>query len=352
MTHFELAVKISEIIQDYRQDDIDGFFYSTKMSPEHVIRWVNQFDEEDRGFLLTEFLYILPNSYIPKSKAEDFLIKGLNKISEDFGFNSLHDFICNVRFLSCQEDYKSQSEILKIIHNILLTEFNINFRDSDSSNAKYWIYIDDVLASGSTFKKNIKKEFNKYEDIKSGNIIIICMFMCTHALGLKNTKYSIEKDMGVKVSNCLRYYRGFSINNDPRDSQSNLNFCYPKKCESGTEFLSYIENAFERDYPMRNEELAFRLDNSPENEVFFSSPQARDRYESILLNKGIELMQNAQNINAKSLRPLGMTNPSYKTLGTGSHFFTWRNISNTCPIVFWWEASGWYPLFPVKNRGL
>lgn len=351
MEQFELAEQISKIIKDYRQDDIDGMFYNTRMTPEHVIKWVSQFDEEDREFLLEELLYILPNSYIPKSEAKIFFIKGLEKISEDLGFNSLNEFIYNVRFLSCQEEYKSQSEILNIINNLLEIEFGISFRDYDNSNAKYWIYIDDVLASGSTFKKNIKKVVDEYDEFKSENILIISLFICTHAFGLSNTKYSIRKDMGDKVHNSLRFYRRFSINNYP-NSQSDLNFCYPKECESGIKFLSYIETAFERYYPMRNEDIAFRSENLPEKEVFFSSPEARDRYESIILNKGLELIYNTQNINAKSLRPLGMTNPSYKTLGTGSHFFTWRNISNTCPIVFWWEANGWYPLFPVKNRGL
>ncbi|WP_289114997.1 hypothetical protein [uncultured Psychrobacter sp.] len=102
---------------------------------------------------------------------------------------------------------------------------------------------------------------------------------------------------------------------------------------------------------MRNEKIAFRPSNLPVKEEFYSSSQARDRYENILLKKGIELIYNIENITVESIRPLGMTNPSNKTLGTGSHFFTWRNISNTCPIVFWWETNGWYPLFPVKNRG-
>ena len=53
-------------------------------------------------------------------------------------------------------------------------------------------------------------------------------------------------------------------------------------------------------------------------------------------------------------RPLGDTVKSHKTLGTGTLFFTWRNISNTCPIVFWWDVFGhnWTPLFSLKNRGI
>ncbi|REG78219.1 phosphoribosyltransferase-like protein [Algoriphagus antarcticus] len=102
---------------------------------------------------------------------------------------------------------------------------------------------------------------------------------------------------------------------------------------------------------MTNEKFAFRNPEYPLKEEFYSSSENRDRYERILLDKGLKIINSISELKAKSLRPLGMTPPSYKTLGKGCHFFTWRNISNTCPIIFWWEANGWYPLFPVKNRG-
>jgi hypothetical protein len=54
-----------------------------------------------------------------------------------------------------------------------------------------------------------------------------------------------------------------------------------------------------------------------------------------------------------NIRPLGLINPTYRTFGLGTHFFTWRNIPNNSPLVFWWEVPGhnWIPLFPVMNRG-
>ena len=54
-----------------------------------------------------------------------------------------------------------------------------------------------------------------------------------------------------------------------------------------------------------------------------------------------------------NLRPLGLINPQYKIFGLGTHYFTWRNIPNNAPLVYWWEVPGhkWKPLFPVANRG-
>lgn len=119
---------------------------------------------------------------------------------------------------------------------------------------------------------------------------------------------------------------------------------------NGNEYLNQLEDKLQYT-SMYNSEFAFRKPELPSTENYYSSSENRNRYESIILNKGIELFNQIENLGSHAIRPLGMTLPSNKTLGTGSHAFTWRNISNTCPLVFWWETNGWYPLFPVKNRG-
>ena len=73
-------------------------------------------------------------------------------------------------------------------------------------------------------------------------------------------------------------------------------------------------------------------------------------YEKIILNKGLDIIERISSC-SDSTRPLGFTSPSHQTLGLGSHVFTWRNTSNTCPIIYWWESNGWSPLLPVQNRG-
>lgn len=97
----------------------------------------------------------------------------------------------------------------------------------------------------------------------------------------------------------------------------------------------------------------FRNENVPSQEDFFSSKENRIKYENILVNKGIELLS-ATSYVGDYTRPLGLVNPKYKTLGMGTHFFTWRNVPNNCPIVFWWEVSGcsWIPLFTKKMKNI
>ena len=350
----ELACQISEIIQCYRKDDIDGLFYNTEMTPEHVINWVSQFDENDREFLLSELLHILPSSYFSKDYISERLRKGLEKISTSLGYENVYDFLLETKIICRQDSHKSQNELLCLVNEIIKDMFNKNITGNPLNNVKYWLYVDDLLASGGTFKKDIISEVDSYnltKDFKNSNIKIICLFIGLHSLGWENTLYSLNRKFGWDISDRIKGYRHLSIQNNVKNSDSKLNIAYPKESEEGLEFLKFIEDAFLRKYPMRNEKIAFRPSNLPVKEEFYSSSQARDRYENILLKKGIELIYNIENITVESIRPLGMTNPSNKTLGTGSHFFTWRNISNTCPIVFWWETNGWYPLFPVKNRG-
>ena len=86
-----------------------------------------------------------------------------------------------------------------------------------------------------------------------------------------------------------------------------------------------------------------------ENETFFTCTENRDKYEQRLVNKGLEILSNTGTVGSYT-RPLGIVNPKYKTLGMGTHFFTWRNVPNNCPIVYWWEVpgSGWKPLFSKR----
>ncbi len=149
-----------------------------------------------------------------------------------------------------------------------------------------------------------------------------------------------------KVSNSISEIENIPYKNYFTPDQK-FNLIYPLKSSVGEEVLEFVEENLNDDYEYRNEKFAFRNVNDPKEENFFSSAEDRIRYEQILLEKGFEIMKSIDHINANSLRPLGMTNPSNKTLGTGTHFFTWRNVSNTCPIVFWWGSNDWYSLFPA-----
>lgn len=139
----------------------------------------------------------------------------------------------------------------------------------------------------------------------------------------------------------------YVIENHPNFNNQRYNLAYPLAGQPGdvTGFLSQLHEG-----AINHENKACRPVNKPLTETFFSSSENRNRFESILLAKGIWILSQVTKA-YKQHRPLGDVSPSYKTYGTGTIFFTWRNISNTCPLVFWWEGHGWHGLFPLQGRG-
>jgi hypothetical protein len=327
------------------------------MDKAHIIRWIEQFEENDREFVLSELLHLLPKSYLTKEDTLEILGKEFETLKNDFGYKTVTDFLDETKFLDCQASGKSQKVFLGFIDTILQEKYNYTLKQCGSKEIKNWIYFDDVLASGGTFRDDILGEIEEYgnEKFKNSGIRIIASFVILHSWAINNVSYSIDTTLKYKLGQRLKFYRVARVENNPRINYYNsnpiFNHIYPIKSDLGIEILDFIENSFERNYDLRNAEFAFRNPEYPLKEDFFSTADNRIRYEQILLKKGFEIIESIDNLTVKSIRPLGMTPPSYKMLGTGSHFFTWRNISNTCPLVFWWGANNWYPLFPVKNRG-
>ncbi len=140
----------------------------------------------------------------------------------------------------------------------------------------------------------------------------------------------------------------YEIQNHPGLANQQFNLAYPSPNQPA-KIKAFLQGLHEG--AKNHENKAFRPLGKPTKELFFSSPENRNRFESILLDKGVDILNQIDKIYYQH-RPLGDGLPSYKTLGTGTLYFTWRNISNTCPLVFWWVGHGWKGLFPVRNRGI
>lgn len=342
----ELIKQTVDIIGDYRQED------GVELNEAHVTRWINQFNSGDREFILSELNNILPNAYISK----DFFLGAIknifNRLAEHYGFSSVQKFLLKTKILSCQLEHKSQTAILKEVDLVLKDEYKLGVKDCGREKQQYWLYIDDVIASGGTVRRELETEINKFGVTKfdKEGIKIICVFFILHSWGYSNVKYSLTQRLGIDMENKMAGFSFYEIENNPRiniyNSNPKFNHVFPKDLRD-QRVQKYLDNLNAEKYA----DFAYRRDDYPKQETFYRSTESRDRYESILLHKGLDIIDNIESLKAKGLRPLGMTSPWNKILGTGSHAFTWRNISNTCPLVFWWETNGWHPLFSVNNRG-
>lgn len=349
-----LAENVAEIAQDYHSDYNEGF----AMTSEHVLDWTNQFEETDREFVLSEVLHILQQGvYISKEKAKEILWDFINKATTFFGYQNIEMFLRETHFISVQGEAKSQTILLSILNDILIEKTSYSLEICGTLGVRNYIYLDDILASGGTFKFGIKKFIEDNDLLKpliNKEIKLLSFFFCIHSWGVDNTRYSLKKLFNDEnlfldaVKFPIKSY--YTIENNLRGFNPKLNLIYPEK--SKNEYDAYLVNL---DNATLQSDKAYRKSTQPNKETFFSSKENRNRLEQLFLDKGIEIINKIQDESTKHKhRPLGKTYPSYKTFGTGTLFFTWRNISNTCPIVFWWDnpVHNWKGLFPLHNRGI
>lgn len=344
-----LAGDIAFILQDYH--NYNGFNFDST----HVLKWVEQFAEHDQVFILEEFLHLLKQGiYVSEENAKQILISSIENLSTRFKFKNVDEFLHNVDFLRLQNRGKSQDILLNLLNTELLSKYSVDIKDCGKKSKKYAIYIDDIIATGGTiFRDSLKwlklvnhdKETN-LEKVMNGDIVFIANVLCKHDWA--NPGWRLKLELKREVHNKIQFVSFYKIENHPSMVGQRFNFAYPLKNQP-KEVLDYF-NALSATSKSEN---AFRKDNMPRNETFFSSKENRMRFENVILKKGIEILSKNASLKLNH-RPLGAVTPSYKTLGTGTIFFTWRNISNTTPIVFWWAPANniWYPLFPLINRGL
>ncbi len=341
------ATQILEIIRDYH--NYNGFQFTT----EHIINWANQFEENDRAFILEEFLFLLKNGiYVSEADAREILVKSIEIISREYKYKSVPDFLENAEFLRLQKDYKSQGVLLSILDEELQTRYNKSLVECGNVSDKHCLYVDDILATGGTLYNDMNSWLLQTNPAGSSNLDLIIknertlkiVLLCFHNANttLWRLKVGLNRDEVLKK---ITFIYAYEIQNHSGFLNQRLNFAFPS-ADQPEEVIRYWNRLFENDPGTK----AFRKAGTPAAETLFSSPANRIRFENLILKKGIEILLNSKTLKPNH-RPLGATFPSYRTLGTGTLFFTWRNISNTCPVVFWWNSDSWKPLFPLNNRG-
>lgn len=341
----ETAKAICDILHDYH--NYKGFEFTV----DHVIKWANQFDEGDRAFVLEEFLHLLKNGiYISEEDCKAILLQLIIDLAGRYKV-SLKTFLTNTQFLRTQKEGKSQDILLDILNDGLKEHYGLEILEFENP-PKVAVYLDDVIGTGGTAFRELLawlKETNQdgetnYTKVVEKRIKLIVVSLCKHSWVNIDWKLRCELKSG-DILEKISYITHYSVQSNPKGYNQIFNLAYPHidQSEDVKDYLNSLDASFDGEH-------AFRKDGTPSVEKFYSSPDNRTRFENIILKKGIELLGKASTL-LPSQRPLGMTPPRKKTFGTGTLFFTWRNISNTTPIVFWWDGGGWTHLFPLHKRG-
>ncbi len=334
---------LQEIIKNYRKSD------GIEISEQRITKWINQFPEYDRVFILTELKHIFDKMYFSKKRTKSFLKGIVDKLKEKFSYSTHKEFLDNSNFLDLQAEGKSQKKLLELFFEVLRDDFNYNPDDLGSSSQKHNIYIDDVLCTGNTFFNNLKdwateEGKDRLSKLRSKEIdlTVFYMFIAEKYYYKKRGQfyYRVSEDFRDLITVLSIYWFKEEVLKPLEENLTDLVTEYKEKVESNAN--AHAENkgftSYSPDF--------FRTEVNPEE--FYSSIENRKRLELIFLKKGIEILNNS-NVSKTNVRPLGYSLPAYKDFGFGALIFTWRNVANNTPLVFWYRGGGFTPLFVNKR---
>lgn len=338
--------EIYQIIKDYRAEENRE---SVKITPEKIKQWVSQFEEADQEFLLSELKNIFSKRYCSKPDAMIFLKSVIDKLSDDLGYASKSAFLDNAYFLDLQAYGKSQKKVLEILIDVLKINYNYDISNIGNKSKKHYVYLDDVLCTGNTFFQNIKdwldteengvkmlqKLKNNEIDLKAAYIFIVTK---NYNKKIGQFYHRVDNNFGNMITTYSLFWLDGEILMPVAANQPETVTDYETKIAEKADEYAKNKN-FE---PYKSE--FYRTLNQPVTEDFFSSEENRIRFENILLNKGIEIL-NKVNVKKDNIRPLGYSLPAYKDFGSGALLFTWRNVPNNTPLVFWYSGGDFTPLF-------
>ena len=355
----QLIQSIYEIVKDYRADEGRQ---NVMMTTERIKIWINQFEEIDREFILTELKSIFQKHYCSKDRAKYFLQQVIEKLTIDLNYPTKQDFLKNCIFLDLQPNGKSQKKMLTILEDLIRENYGLNLTDCGSIAKKHFVYIDDVLCTGNTLFQDVKEWSGgiysegktNLQALKNNEVNLIFTYIFTHVKNYRKKNVEFRKRIDPEVENKHKLYRLHSINNSD-DFTSELNLVLPLETELTEKVIEYKNKIVEEVDKYTDEkgwgrvaEEFYRASGRPQNETLFSSPENRKRFESILLLKGIEILSKAK-VNLRTMKALGYSLPSQKNFGFGTLCFTWRNVANNTPLVFWYKGGGFIPFFE-KNQ--
>jgi hypothetical protein len=354
----QLITDILDVIKDYREDAPFGI---GKMNAKRIKDWIAQFEEYDREFILSELKNIFEKRYCSKAIARKFLKSVLEKLKEDFNYQEMSDFLAKTHFLDLQEEGKSQKAMLKLMKELVKEDYQIKLIEKPTADTKHYIYIDDVMCTGTTLFEDIKQwcetsfdDKTKHVDlIKQEKADFICAYIFLHEKNYYKKIAQLRLEVCPEISSNLKMYRLVEVENDSSKAHSKLDLILPLEEGQPEGVFKYKEKIIQevdertRGYAKKTAESFFRNPATPAQEKLFSSPENRRRFENIMLTKGIEILNRAH-VNKANIRALGFSLPSHKDFGFGALCFTWRNIANNTPLVFWYSGGNFRPLFTKK----
>ena len=314
----DLLASVASTIRDYRAGEIP------EPNPDHVERWISQFDEAVQVPMLRELDFVLQRTYVSLNQAQQLL----SKIA---GYYSC-DFWRDAYILDIQRNGHSQAEMRELLLPILREQCGpgIGYQGSPGGD---FIYLDDAIFTGNRVIQDLTRWTQREAPAKA---TLHIMTFAIHSEGHYQIKQNAASwKSGKAIAHRIRYFPDFRFENSLY-YRNRSDVLWP------TAEVYYTEGLLPR-YPVAGSSRVF------------ASEEGRRLLERELFNSGIKIQGFAQNP-SPILKPLGYYQSSP---GFGALFVTYRNCPNNCPLALWYgeperyppshPLGRWYPLFSRKT---
>ena len=322
----DLLTSIAATTADYRESDLAA------PTPEHVDRWIGQFDEGVQLPILHEMDHVLKRTYFSREFTMGFL-GGLFQTEKLVG-NDPCAYWRGVKFLDIQGGGASQQEMLAMFSTMLNKNCDLEIADCGDVPQAF-IYLDDAIFTGNRVRRDIEKW------IDSDAPTVAKLHIMTIVLHRGGRYYADSKirefsqSAGKNID--LTWWRARELE-DRRYFTNSSDVLRPTAIPDDPAVQAYVDAMSHR--------LYLRTAGQVGENGIFSSDAGRQLLEEEFLKAGVHIRQICPHLNERQ-RPLG--NMLLETLGFGSLIVTFRNCPNNAPLALW-AGDPWYPLFPRKTN--
>ncbi|MDD6456233.1 MAG: hypothetical protein PUF59_06575 [Lachnospiraceae bacterium] len=315
-------------------------------STEHVQRWIEQFPEEEQEIVLRGTDLLLSKNYVNEKRMEK-MFEALWKADEEImGDNPLRT-LNHTQFLDIQSKGNSQKRLVEQIEKYYKEKKSALINKNNHKKVERYIYLDDCVYTGYTVLKDITNWIENGNPNPGAELDIITWGVYT---GMRD--YIQEQLDCICQQKNIRAFFYFvdsyrnSIGSDPQP----YDILWPQKVEGDPYVDAYIRQMEEKKKTLGRGGISFRKEWHGEESPLFVSTEERVIFEKALLKKGAYICSLPKNPNEK-MKPMGYAGGI--SLGFGAFFATDYNISNNCPLAFWWGSTDpreqgvlrqWYPL--------
>jgi hypothetical protein len=317
----DLLASIVATTADYREGDL------VAPTPEHIERWVNQFDANVQLQILREMDHALKRTYFSRKGTREFLA-GLFKTEKLVGGDPCA-FWKGVKFLDIQGGGASQKEMLALFSKVLAKECGFEVAVC-GSEPQAFVYLDDAIFTGNRVRRDIETWIaGNAPATATLHIITIAL----HSNGQVYANREINKAAkGAGKNIALKWWRAIELE-DQLFNTDTSDVLRPVSIPDDKAVAEYVE--------AMNHKPRLRTAGQVGGNKIFSSDAGRQLLEQEFLKAGVRIRGLCPHLNQYQ-RPLG--NSVLETLGFGSLIVTFRNCPNNAPLALW-AGNPWYPLF-------